>query len=85
MDIKPIRVTTAVTLGATAIALAVAVAPQAMAPQAMAAPSPLPAICIVAGQAVPCPRSAPPAISTFPGAVHPYPYGYLPAPIASHR
>ena len=80
MDIKPIRATTAVTLGAAAIALAVA-----MAPQAMAAPSPLPAICIVAGQAVPCPRSAPPAISTFPGAVHPYPYGYLPAPIARHR
>ena len=78
MNVKPIRVATAVALGSAAFALAAA-------PSVGAAPSPLPRVCVVAGEAVACPSPAPIVVSNFPGAVHLYPYGYLPAPIAGQR
>jgi hypothetical protein len=78
MNIKPIRLVTAVALGAAAIAVLAA-------PSAGAAPSPLPRVCVVAGEAVACPSPAPIGVSNFPGAVRLYPYGYLPAPIAGQR
>ena len=52
----------------------------AAAPSAGAASSPLPPVCVVAGEAVACPSPGPTAIANFPGAVHLYPYGHLIAP-----
>jgi hypothetical protein len=71
MNINSIRFATVVMVGTAAIALAAA-------PTAASAPGLLPTICVVAGEAIACPSSTHPENNNFPGAVRPYPHGYLP-------
>jgi hypothetical protein len=78
MDINSIRIAAVAASVAATVALGVA-------PAAQAAPSPLPKVCVVAGEAVACPSPAPPAIGDFPEAVRPYPYGYPAVPVIGHR
>jgi hypothetical protein len=78
MDIRSIRIATAAASAAAAIAFGAA-------PAAQAAPSPLPKVCVMAGEVVVCPSPAPPALGDFPEAVRLYPYGYPPVPVIGHR